>query len=241
MKKIANHQNLIFLDIETVSESDSFGNLDDRFQELWIKKADILNRGEEYDPEEFYFDRAGIYAEFGRIICISVGILYYDEDEQPNLRVKALYSDNEEELLNSFIELFEKKDGSKIQLCAHNGKEFDFPYLSRRMLINGIKLPDYLDLSGKKPWEIQHLDTLQMWRFGDWKSFTSLDLLTKVFDIPSPKSDINGSDVNRVYYEENDLERIAQYCNQDVVATVQVYMKMKGLGLIEKENITLLD
>lgn len=239
MKKIANHRYLIFLDIETVSQNQSFGDLDDRFQELWVKKADLLNRNEEYDPSAFYFDRAGIYAEFGKIVCISIGMLYYDEEDELNLRVKALYDHDEKALLESFVSTFEKLDQSKIQLCAHNGKEFDFPYLSRRMLIHQIALPDYLDLSGKKPWEVQHLDTLHMWRFGDWKSFTSLDLLTKVFDIPSPKQDIDGSDVNRVYYEENDLDRIAHYCNQDVVATVQVFLRMKGREILPEEKITI--
>lgn len=238
MQKLTNHQNIIFLDIETASAADNFGNLDEKLQELWVRKADQLNRDQDYDLEAFYFERAGIYAEFGKIICISVGMLYHDKEGQLNFRVKALTSENEHELLETFIELFSSMDQSKIQLCAHNGKEFDFPYLSRRMLIHQLQLPLYLELSGKKPWEVQHLDTLQMWKFGDWKSYTSLDLLTKVFDIPSPKGDIDGSDVNRVYYEDHDLKRIGHYCNRDVIATVQVFLKMKGLEIIPEEKIT---
>jgi len=163
--------------------------------------------------------------------------LHYNEDQEPCLRVKGLKSADEKELLESFIALFQNYDQSKIQFCAHNGKEFDYPYLSRRMLVNGISLPFYLELSGKKPWEVQHLDTLQMWKFGDWKSYTSLELLTQIFDIPSPKSDIDGSDVNRVFYEEQDLERISHYCNQDIIALTQVFLKMKGYDSIKEANI----
>ncbi|PIB37107.1 3'-5' exonuclease [Reichenbachiella sp. 5M10] len=238
MQQLTNHKHLVFIDIETASAVENFGDLDDKFQALWIKKANLLNGEAEYDPIEFYFDRAGIYAEFGKIICISVGMLYLDEKKEWNFRVKALTSESEHDLLLSFIKLFQNHDQSKIQLCAHNGKEFDYPYLSRRMLINQIPLPPYLELSGKKPWEIQHLDTMQMWKFGDWKSFTSLDLLTSVFDIPSPKGDINGSDVNRVYYQEKDLNRIAHYCNQDVIATAQVFLKMKGMEIVSADKIT---
>ncbi|UXP33534.1 3'-5' exonuclease [Reichenbachiella agarivorans] len=239
MNTLTNLNHLIFIDIETASAVQDFGDLDEKFQELWIKKADQLNREEEYDPQEFYFERAGIYAEFGKIICISVGMLHYDMDRQLQLRVKALASGDEKELLQSFIDLFRQLDQSKIQLCAHNGKEFDFPYISRRMLINQLTLPPYLELSGKKPWEVQHLDTMQMWKFGDWKNYTSLELLTQVFGIPSPKGDIDGSDVNRVYYEEQDLTRIAHYCNQDVIATIQVFLKMKGLDMVDEDNISI--
>ncbi|MFY0626254.1 MAG: 3'-5' exonuclease [Reichenbachiella sp.] len=235
-----NFKNVIFIDIETASSKSTFDELPESMQELWVKKAMLLSNEEEISAQELYFERAGIYSEFGKIICISLGFIHY-EDGIPHARVKALKAENERELLTSFIDLLSKLDPEKIQLCAHNGKEFDFPYLSRRILINQLKLPYYLDLSGKKPWEIQHLDTMQMWKFGDWKSYTSLNLLAQVFEIPSPKDDIDGSDVNRVYYEENDLSRIANYCNRDVLTTIQVFLRMKGQEIIEEDRIELLE
>ena len=236
-----NFQNLIFVDIETASGKPSFGELPEAMQELWIKKASLLKNEEEHSAQELYFERAGIYAEFGKVVCISLGFLFFGENKELKARVKALKSNDEKKLLEDFKALLSKMDQSKIQLCAHNGKEFDFPYLSRRMLVNGIKLPYYLELSGKKPWEVQHLDTMQMWKFGDWKSYTSLDLLAAIFEIPSPKDDIDGSDVNRVYYEEENLDRIAQYCNRDVFTTIQVFLKMKGLEIVEERNAELID
>lgn len=234
---IKNYKNLIFVDIETASQQPSLEELEPNLQALWLKKAQFVKEDEDISDSQFYFDRAAIYAEFGKVIAISVGILHYNEDQELCLRVKGLKSADEKELLESFISLFQNYDQSKLQLCAHNGKEFDYPYLSRRMLVNGIQLPFYLELSGKKPWEVQHLDTLQMWKFGDWKSYTSLELLTQVFGIPSPKGDIDGSDVNRVFYEEQDLDRISHYCNQDIIATVQVFLKMKGFDSIGDDHI----
>jgi uncharacterized protein YprB with RNaseH-like and TPR domain len=234
-------KHLIFIDLETASSKASFDELPEGLQELWIKKSMLLKNEEEKSAQELYFEKAGIYAEFGKVICISIGFIHLDQDQKLNVRIKAITADNEKDLLQSFIEHLSKMDQTKVQLCAHNGKEFDFPYLSRRMLINGLSLPMYLELSGKKPWEVQHLDTMQMWKFGDWKNYTSLELLTQVFDIPSPKEDIDGSDVNRVYYEQNDLARIAKYCNRDVLATIQVYLKLKGMTCIAEDCIQFVD
>lgn len=235
-----NFKSIIFIDIETASAQKDFTELSEGLQELWIKKAALIRNEEELSAQELYFEKAGIYAEFGQVICISVGFIYMDEGQNQHAKIKSLTADTEKDLLLDFIQLLSKMDSSKVQLCAHNGKEFDFPYLSRRMLVNGIQLPFYLELAGKKPWEVQHLDTMQMWKFGDWKSFTSLDLLAQIFNVPSPKDDIDGSDVNRVFYEENDKERIAHYCNKDVLTTIQVFLKMKGMDLIEEENIEFL-
>lgn len=237
-----NIKNLVFLDIETVSSSPNFETLEPAMQALWEKKSTFLRRDEEYPLDKLYFEKAAIYSEFGKIICISVGILYKDKSKNLNIRIKSIHSDDEKEVLNGFIDLLkEKLDEEKIQLCGHNAKEFDLPYLCRRMLINGISLPPYLQLSGKKPWEIKHLDTMEMWKFGDYKNFTSLALLAQIFNVPSPKDDIDGSDVNRVYYKEDGLERIAQYCNRDVLATAQVYLKMQGEALIEEDHIEFVD
>ena len=235
---MTNLKNLVFLDIETVSGQPNFESLEPGMQALWEKKSNFLRRDEEIPLDKLYFDRAAIYSEFGKIICISVGILHYDKEEQLNIRIKSIKSDNESELLNEFVTLLhEKMDEKNIQLCGHNAKEFDFPYICRRMIINGIALPPYLQIAGKKPWEIKHLDTMEMWKFGDYKSYTSLALLTEVFEIPSPKDDIDGSDVNRVYYHEEGLERIAEYCNRDVLATAQVYLKIQGLKLITEDHV----
>ncbi|WP_109832373.1 3'-5' exonuclease [Reichenbachiella versicolor] len=229
---------LIFIDIETASQESMFEELPDNIQEQWVKKSQMLSRDEELSPQELYFQRAGIYAEFGKIICISVGFLYYDQEEKLSMKIKAIVNHDEKALLKELIEtLGSKLDETKIQLCAHNGKEFDFPYISRRLLINGLPLPPYLELSGKKPWEVQHIDTMQLWKFGDWKNYTSLELLTQVFGIESPKDDIDGSDVNRVYYEDEDLNRIAKYCSQDVLATAQVYLRLKGYANLNINDV----
>ena len=221
-------KNILFLDIETVSASDSFKALDERFKTLWSRKASFLKKEENITEEQFYFQRAGIYAEFGKIISIGIGIFSFEND-QIQLRLKSLYNDDEHKLLTDFRDILTKIKSDNLKLCAHNGKEFDFPYLSRRMLINGISLPDALDLAGKKPWEINHIDTMDMWKFGDWKHYTSLDLLAGIFNIESSKTDMNGSDVNRVYYEDKDLRKIADYCLQDVEVTARLYLKLKNI------------
>lgn len=227
-------ENLLILDIETVPAEPLFEDLDERWQRLWTKKA--ANLSSEEDPETLY-ERAGIYAEFGKIICISVGILVPNGDSY-QLRVKSYADDDEKALLSEFADLLHSKfNHPNKALCAHNGKEFDFPYLSRRMLINGIKLPFILDSSGKKPWEVNHIDTMQLWKFGDFKSFTSLDLLAAVFNIPTPKDDIDGSMVREVYYAEGDLERIVRYCEKDVVTLANVLLKFKGLNVLGEEQV----
>ena len=226
-----NLERVLFLDIETVPQHANYKDVPERLKTLWDKKAGFLAKTEE-SPEELY-GRAGIYAEFGKIVCISVGFIHSGE-----IRLKSFYSHNEKELLQDFSELLTGFFGRNDQLlCAHNGKEFDFPYIARRLLINGLPLPHLLDIAGKKPWEIQHLDTMELWKFGDFKNYTSLNLLTAVFDIPTPKDDIDGSKVYSVYYEENDLQRIMEYCQKDVVALIQLMRKYKGQDLIADDFI----
>jgi DNA polymerase elongation subunit (family B) len=235
MLNTINLQDLLVLDIETVSQKASFNELDEEWQELWTKKAGALN-----NPEinaSLVYDRAAIYAEFGKIVCIGLGI-YHLVDGQYHLKVKAISNDDEKELLSEFAELLNTKfNQNKHILVAHNGKEFDFPYICRRLLINGIDLPGILELSGKKPWEIKHLDTLELWKFGDYKNYTSLNVLAKSFGIPSPKDDIDGSLVGYTYWQQNDLERIAVYCKKDIVTTAQLLMKYKNLPLIPQDFI----
>lgn len=235
-------QNILFLDIETVSAKSGYQELDDDWQALWNKKAAHLGQNEMKSAEALYYEKAGIFAEFGKIIAIAVGLIHTDEDNNNQIRIKCYYGHEENALLADFGTMIQQGfDPSKLYLCAHNGKEFDFPYISRRMLVNSISLPAVLDTGGKKPWEVHHLDTMELWKFGDRKNFTSLDLLAKLFGIKSSKTeDIDGSMVNHVYYEENDIEKIAKYCQRDVAVLAQLYMKLNGLPLVAENNITFL-
>ncbi|HOP13009.1 3'-5' exonuclease [Lentimicrobium sp.] len=227
-----NIEKVLFLDIETVPQYPEYEMLPEEVKKLWNHKAQRLT-GDPAETAENLYERAGIYAEFGRIICISVGFI-----RNGKLRIKSFSGDDEAVLLNEFAGLlnqsFNKPD---MLLCAHNGKEFDFPYIARRMLINGIGLPALLDIAGKKPWEVQHLDTMELWKFGDYKSYTSLALLTSVFNIPTPKDDIDGSQVATVYWKEKNLTRIVEYCQKDVVAVVQLLLRYKGMSLIGADDI----
>jgi DNA polymerase elongation subunit (family B) len=225
---------VLFLDIETVPQTYQFPDLEETTRKLFEAKTRFM-QNDEKSFEELYNDRGGIYAEFGKIICISVGFVH--ETRTGNeIRMKSFYHDDEETLLKQFVNLLENNPKYAI-LCGHNAKEFDFPYICRRLLINGMKLPSVLDIAGKKPWEIGHLDTLELWKFGDYKAFTSLALLCHVFQIPTPKDDISGADVARVYYEENDLERIKVYCEKDVVALIQLFLRMRGNSLVDEGSI----
>ena len=229
-----NLENLLFLDIETVPETKYYSDLSEDKQKLWDSKSKY-QRKEDYSPEDFY-DRAGIWAEFGKIICISVG--YFTEvNSVRRFRVTSFYGD-EHGLLLEFKALIETHFSKpKHLLCAHNGKEFDFPYIARRMVIHKISLPLKLNLFGKKPWEVPHLDTLELWKFGDFKHYTSLKLLTSVLGIPSPKDDIDGSEIFRVYYEEKNVERIVTYCQKDTIAVAQVILRLRGETVLEVDEI----
>lgn len=230
-------EKILFLDIETVSQFADYNDVPERFQKLWTNKAKFLSKAGE-TPDELY-ERAGIYAEFGKIVCISVGIVRKTDGNQHALRLKSFAGDDEYALLADFSAMLEKhySHPSSI-LCGHNAKEFDFPYIARRMLIHGMRLPKSLNLAGLKPWEIPHLDTMEMWKFGDYKNFTSLDLLAAVFNIPTPKGDIDGSMVRSVYYHEKDLPRIVEYCQKDVATLVQVFLRLLGESLIPEDAIT---
>jgi len=228
--------NILFLDIETVPMTSDYNDLPDNFQKLWDRKAKSLTDKEDCTPDRL-FERAGIYAEFGKIICISCGFINGN-----TLKIKSFYSDEEKLLLKEFTEMLDKHYSSNRSiLCGHNAKEFDYPYISRRILINGLQLPSILDISGKKPWEVGHLDTMQLWKFGDYKSYTSLALLTALFNIPTPKDDIEGSDVARVYWKDHNLQRIVKYCQKDVLAVVQLFLKFQGRPLMKDENIIIIN
>lgn len=224
---------ILFLDIETVPQFESFNDLDELDQQLYADKTKY-QRKEEFTPEEFY-DRAGIWAEFGKIVCISLG--YFVHRKHREFRVRS-FTGTETKILQDFAALLnEHFSGNKHVLCAHNGKEFDFPYIARRMIINELEIPSKLDLFGKKPWEVMHLDTMELWKFGDYKHFTSLKLLTRVLGIESPKDDIDGSQVRDVFYKEKDIERIARYCERDVVAVAQVILRLRKEPLLRDEQV----
>lgn len=226
-------ESILFLDIETVPQRSNFSELEILDQDLYAAKTKYLRR-DDHTPEEFY-ERAGIWAEFGKIVCISLG--YFVNREGKEFRTRSFYGDEQELLVEFSKVLNEHFSKDNHVLCAHNGKEFDFPYIARRLLILGLPLPDKLNLFGKKPWEVPHLDTLELWKFGDYKHFTSLKLLTRVLNIPSPKDDIDGSEVSRVFYEENDIERIVRYCEKDVIAVAQIILRLRNEPLLKKEQI----
>lgn len=231
------YKNLLVIDLETASATAEYDDMDDRFRALWDKKASTMQNPDERPVQDLYKDKGAIYAEFGKIICISVGIFTKDKSGY-GLRIKSIALESEYDNLNAFKELVEAKFDSKyLQLIAHNGREFDFPYLCRRMLVNGIPIPAALDFRDKKPWEIHHIDTMELWKFGDRKNYTSLDLLAALFSISSSKSDIDGSMVNKVYHDEKDLNRIADYCRRDVMVTAQVFLRLCALPLIDEKNI----
>ncbi|QJP33927.1 3'-5' exonuclease [Nonlabens sp. Ci31] len=225
--------NILFLDIETVPLQERFEQLEEIDQQLYADKTKY-QRKEEFTPAEFY-DRAGIWAEFGKIICISVGYFVHRDGQQ--FRTRSFVGE-EKVLLEEFANLLnEHFSGRNHLMCAHNGKEFDFPYIARRMVILGIEIPSKLNLFGKKPWEVPHLDTLELWKFGDYKHYTSLKLLTRILGIPSPKDDIDGSQVRDVYYQEHDIKRIATYCEKDVVAVAQIILKLRKESILTDEQI----
>ncbi len=235
-----NIEKILFIDVETVPMCKSFEELPDNFKPLWLKKIGAISQNEEKPGEELFFEKAGIYSEFGKIVCVSAAFFSTSQDNKRTFRVKAFSNHDEKQLLINFKTLLEDyfKKNDKY-LCGHNGKEFDFPYLSRRMLINGIILPGVLNNFGKKPWETRFLDTMELWKFGDFKNYTSLDLLAAVFDIPTPKDDISGKDVAGVYWNENDLNRITEYCNKDVITTARLFLKYMGMTDLDDEQVVI--
>jgi uncharacterized protein YprB with RNaseH-like and TPR domain len=229
-----NLEHILFLDIETIPQHPNFGELESSTKALWEQKTQY-QRKDDYSPEEFY-PRAGIWAEFGKIICISVGY-FKNKGDRRNFRVTSFYGD-EDKILVEFKSLLETHFSRPHHLlCAHNGKEFDFPYIARRMIINGIELPFKLNLFGKKPWEIPHLDTMELWKFGDYKTFTSLKLMAHVLGIPSPKDDIDGSQVRDVYYEDKDIDRIVIYCEKDTITVAQILLRLRNESILADDEI----
>ncbi len=237
-------KDILFLDIETVPVASCMEDMPEPLQEVWehkfksLKKAGMYKeKDEDYSAEEAFVEGAGVYAEFAKVVCVSVGFIY-DKNGDRCLRIKSFYGDDERKVLEEFVGLVKKfMTTARHKVCGHNVKEFDLPFISRRLLINGMRIPDAINAAGKKPWETNFLDTMEMWKFGDFKSYTSLKTLAAVFGIPSPKDDIDGSEVAGVYYNTGDVERIARYCEKDVKATVQVWLRLNGWEILDDSNI----
>ncbi len=226
--------NIMFLDIETVPAAPAFQELSPAMQKLWEKKSASF-RSPDQSAEDVY-QRAGIYAEFGKIICISAGVI--KEGESPGMRLKSFYGDDEATILKEFSETLKKfSSGREIMLCAHNGKEFDYPYIARRMIVNSLPIPEILDNAGKKPWEVRLLDTMELWKFGDFKSYTSLEVLAAILGIDTPKDDIDGSMVADIYWKDHNLERIVRYCEKDVICVARILLRFMNASPINKEKI----
>ncbi len=231
-------ENILFLDIETATITPDYDSLSDRMRDLWDKKSlRYMRTDAPKTPEELFAEKGGIHAEFGKVVCISCGVVRFEQGPTapPTIKLKSYYGSDEKNILDEFGEMLNmymrRKEG--INLCAHNGKEFDYPYLGRRYVIQGLPLPDALQLRGKKPWEVSLLDTMELWKFGDYKSYTSLELLAAVLDIPSPKDDIDGSQISQVFWEDQGYERIKAYCEKDVFTTAQIVLKMSRLPVAE--------
>ena len=230
-------ENLLFIDIETVSEKATYQNLTENWQELWTEKTQRILPSEN-TVAEFYEQRAGVMAEFAKVICISIGYFKY-EGEVMQLRIKSFYADEEKKVLQDFIATLNQMEIQNNKWCfaGHNIKEFDIPFLCRRLLINGMPIPEYIDFQNMKPWETNSIDTFQYWRFGDYKNYTSLKLLAAALGIASPKDDIDGSQVGEVYWKENDLQRIITYCQKDIITTANILLRFKNIPLIEHNNV----
>jgi len=242
-----NINNILFLDIETAPQAEFLSEIPENLQKLWLEKTETLKiKMPEKFPQnlsndEIFFKNAGVYSEFSKIICISVGGFYKKDNEQ-FFRVKSFAGADEKQLLSDFSALAKKFLTTKEHfVCGHNIKEFDIPFICRRLLINGLEIPQSINAAGKKPWETSFIDTLELWRFGDYKNYTSLKLLTAVFDIPTPKDDIDGSQVAEVFYKEKNLNRIAQYCQKDVVATARLFQKFNSIKMVEDEFLEIIN
>lgn len=236
-------KNLLVIDIETVPVVPELKSMNESMQDLWEGKEGH-KCPEELTQQNYFFSRAGIYAEFGKVICISCGIFAEDKESgKLNFRIKSFYGRDEKKVLQGFIEMLNLyyNRPQDHALVGHNIKEFDIPYLCRRILVNGLSLPKVLDIAGKKPWETNFLDTMELWKFGDRKNFTSLNLLTELFGIPSPKDDLDGSMVGHVFWHDNNLERIVQYCQKDVLAVAQLILRFKHMPVLEEDKITIVD
>lgn len=230
-------KNLLFIDLKTVAAESAFEQVNPRLQRQWEQKATYFRNEDNRTISEWYDHRASHYAEFGKIICIGIGGLYWDDSDQPYLKIKTLADDDERAILQEFVQIINRYPPNELVLCAHNGKEFDFPYVCRRLMTTGFPLPAALQLAGKKPWDIPHQDTMERWRFGESRHFVPLDLLAAVLNVPAKPLDMNGDETTFVYHQEHDLNRIRQYARDSISMLVQVYLRMIGAPLVDENHI----
>lgn len=224
-------KNILYIDIETCSLYSDFYKLSDREKMLWAAKCKTFIKsyddfeGQKTVLTELYKSKAGIYAEFAKVLCISVAFISTENNEE-KLIIFSFCNSNESLVLQSFAYFLTQHPELKY-FCGHNIREFDIPFLARRYSIAGIPIPYMINLRGKKPWEIKHLlDTMELWKFGDYKNYTSLQLLAAIFNLDDPKQNISGADVHDVFWGEKDLDRIKIYCEQDVKTVFQLYNRM---------------
>ncbi|WP_234736031.1 ribonuclease H-like domain-containing protein [Tellurirhabdus bombi] len=234
-------KNVLFMDLKTVASTAKFNQLDARLQRQWGQKISLFRKEENWSVQEWYDNRASYYAEYGRILGIAFGGLYWDDNEVPHLKVKTLFEEDERKLLQQFVQVIERYPADELSLCAHNGREFDYPFFCRRLMIQGLPLPKTLQLTGRKPWENPHLDTLELWRFGDSRHYVPLEVLAAVLNLPTEQLELTGDQVSRIYYEEGDVAKIRKYALESVVTLVQTYLRLIGAPLIEEANITRVD
>ncbi|MBP6022594.1 ribonuclease H-like domain-containing protein [Ferruginibacter sp.] len=232
-------ENLILIDIETVPQHPDFDLLNDEWKQLWQEKTQ-RSLPDFTSPAEFYPQRAGVMAEFAKIICISMGY-FTKQGNALQLRLKSFYGDDEKVLLKSFVTVLNQVEtkNNKWSFAGHNIKEFDIPFICRRLLVNSLPIPPYLDFQNMKPWDTNMVDTFQYWRFGDYKNYTSLKLLAAAMGVPSPKDDIDGSMVADVYWKEKNLDRIVTYCQKDVVTTGNIILRFKNMELLKEEQVVI--
>jgi uncharacterized protein YprB with RNaseH-like and TPR domain len=235
-------EDLVVIDIETASVSPTYEKLEDEWKILWQEKTQ-LSLPEGVTAAEFYPKRAGVMAEFAKIICISMA--YFTKEPNLRMRVKSFYGHDEKQVLQDFLTTITKIESINHRWCfaGHNIKEFDIPFICRRLLINYLPIPRYLDFQNMKPWETNIVDTFQYWRFGDYKNFTSLKLLAAAMGIASPKDDIDGSMVGDLYWNgaaeerEANLKRIAVYCQKDVITTGNIFLRFKNITPLSTDEI----
>jgi len=231
----------LFIDLKTVAGTARYNQLDPRLQRQWEQKISSFRKEENWSIQEWYDNRASYYAEYGKIICLAFGGLFWNDQDVPRLKVRTLFNEDERTLLQQVVQVIERYPADELSLCAHNGREFDFPYLCRRLLVNGLPLPQALQLSGRKPWENPHQDTLELWRFGDSRHFVPLEVLAAALDLPAEPLELTGDQVSRVYYQDGDVDGIRRYAQSSLVNLVQVYLRLTGLPTIEPANIVRAD
>lgn len=229
--------NILFLDIETASQYPSYSNMPSEWQGLWDHRSNALLRNKEEETSESIYAKASLYAEFGKVICISCGVIQGSGTNR-KIVIKSFVDEDEKTLLNDFSNMVQKWSfGEARWLCAHNGKDFDFPFLCRRMTVHRVPIPAVLNCTGKKPWETSFLDTMELWKFGEYKCLTSLNLMANTLGIQTPKDDIDGSKVGGVYWIEKNIARIVAYCQKDVVTVAQIFLHLQNEPPILEENI----